>query len=163
MSKLNALVLPLGLAFALAAGRHIAPRLTAPRASTAVVANENRTAAGVLKNGTLDVSLEAREGDWHPYGPTGPVIPILAFGETGKSLQTPGPMIRVREGMRVHVRVHNAVTGTLIVHGLSARHSTVMDTLIVPQGTTREVTFTADVAGTFYYWATNSGAAFDDR
>ena len=115
MSKLNALVLPLGLAFALAAGRHIAPRLATPRSSMAVLANENRDAAGVLKNGTLDVSLEAREGEWHPYGPTGPAIPILAFGETGKSLQTPGPMIRVREGTRVHVRVHNAVTGTLVV------------------------------------------------
>jgi len=163
MSKLNALILPLGLAFALAAGRHIAPRPTGPSAPAAVLANENRDAAGVLKNGTLDVSLEAREGEWHPYGPTGPAISILAFGETGKSLQTPGPMIRVREGTRVHVRVHNAVTGTLVVHGLSARHTTVMDTLIVPAGATREVTFTADAAGTYYYWATNSGVAFEDR
>ena len=38
-----------------------------------------------------------------------------------------------------------------------------MDTLVLAAGETREVRFTADAEGTFYYWAGKAGTAFEDR
>ncbi len=134
-----------------------------PTAVPAVVANESRVPAGALHGDTLDVALEVHEGDWRPYGPKGPALRILAFGEAGRGLQTPGPLIRVRAGTRIRARVRNAVGGTLVVHGLAARHTTMPDTLVVPSGATRDVTFTADAEGTYFYWATTTGVGFSDR
>ena len=51
-----------------------------------------------MKNGVLEVHLVAREGEWHPYGPNGPPVTIVAFGEVEKPLRTPGPMLRVKAG-----------------------------------------------------------------
>ncbi|HVA57394.1 MAG TPA: multicopper oxidase domain-containing protein [Gemmatimonadaceae bacterium] len=160
MPNVNMLLVPAAIAAALATSGSAVPRPVAP---PAVSANENRTAAGVTKGGMLEVSLEVREGEWHPYGPQGPAVRILAFGETGKPLETPGPMIRVKEGARVHVRVLNTANGTLVVHGLTARHTTMPDTLVVPAGATRDVTFTADAQGTYFYWGTTTGVGFSGR
>ena len=160
MPNLNSLFVPAAIAAALATSGSAVPRAGAP---PAVSANENRTAAGVTRGGILEVSLEVRQGEWHPYGPQGPAVRILAFGETGKPLETPGPMIRVKEGARVHVRVHNTAAGTLVVHGLTARRTTMPDTLVVPAGATRDVTFTADAQGTYFYWGTTTGVGFSDR
>ncbi len=137
------------------------PSLRAPLPPIAT--NDNRSAAGAAKNGTLEVRLDAREGAWQPYGPSGPTVTIQAFGEVGKPLQMPGPMIRVKAGTRVHASVTNSTSGVLVVHGLADRHRAMMDTLVVPVGATREATFTAADAGTFFYWATTTGAAFGDR
>ena len=146
-------------AFAVAAAP---PRHAAPPAAS-VSANDNRAAAGAMHGDTLVVALEAREGDWRPYGPGGPALRILAFGEAGKAPQTPGPMIRVRAGTRVNARVHNAASTTLVVHGLSNRHAPEPDTLVVPPGATREASFTAADEGTFFYWATTTGSSFANR
>jgi len=160
MPNLNMLFVPAAIAAALATSGSAVPRAVAP---PAVSANENHTAAGATTGGMLEVSLEVRQGEWHPYGPQGPAVRILAFGETGKPLQTPGPMIRVKEGTRVHVRVLNTATGTLVVHGLSGRHTATPDTLVVPAGATRDVTFTADAQGTYFYWGATAGAGFSGR
>ena len=133
-----------------------------PRAAS-VSANDNRVAAGTTRGDSLIVTLEAREGEWKPYGPTGPAVRVVAFGEAGKPTQTPGPMIRVRAGTHIHARVHNTVAGTLVVHGLAGRHAVEPDTLVVPSGATRDATFTADDQGTFFYWGTTSGSSFTDR
>jgi len=111
----------------------------------------------------LEVNLEAREGAWRPYGPNGPPITILAFGEKGKSLQTPGPMIRVKAGTRIHATVTNSASATLVVHVLAARSRPMMDTLVVPSGSTREVTFVASDPGTFFYWGSTTGVGFGNR
>lgn len=160
MPNLNALLVASTFAAALVTSGSAVPRPIAP---APVSPNDNRTAAGVAGRGVLDLSLDVREGEWHPYGPQGPAVRILAFGESGKPLQTPGPMIRVREGTRVRVRVHNTFGGTLVVHGLTARRTTLPDTLVVPAGATREATFTADAQGTYFYWASATGTAFAKR
>ena len=140
-----------------------------PAAEPAVVAlpsiaiNDNRVAAGRLSNGVLDVRLDAREGNWHPYGEDSTAVRVVAFGEVGKPLQTPGPLIRVTAGTRVRARVTNSGTGTLVVHGLADRSRPVMDTLVVPAGETREASFMAREAGTFFYWGSTTGADFGDR
>lgn len=140
----------------------IAP--TTPSATLPTISiNENRVAAGRLAKGVLDLRLDVREGEWHPYGPKGTAVNVLAFGELGKPLQTPGPLIRVKVGTHIRVHVTNTATGTLVVHGLADRRRAAMDTLVVPPGATRETSFIADEAGTFFYWGTTTGVGFDDR
>lgn len=128
-----------------------------------VAFNDNLAPAGAMTNGVLELKLETREGAWKPYGASGPVIPVFAFGEAGKSLQMPGPMIRVKAGARIHVSVHNAAKKALVMHGLADRRTPEMDTLTVQPGETRDVRFTASDVGTFFYWGTTTGAAFADR
>lgn len=135
----------------------------APPVLPAVLPNDNRVAAGTPRGPVLELRLDAREGVWHPFGDAGAGIPILAFGERGKPLQTPGPMIRVRRGTRVRVRIANHARATLVVHGLADRRRASMDTLVVPAGAERDVAFTADAEGTYYYWGSTTGADFEHR
>jgi hypothetical protein len=46
-----------------------------------IVANDNRSPAGVLADGVLRVSLVADAGLWHPELEHGPGFAIHAFGE----------------------------------------------------------------------------------
>ena len=137
----------------------------APRPVTgpAIQLNDNRIGAGTLARGVLTVRLEARLGTWRPFGADSAGVPIYAFGEAGKPLQDPGPLLRVREGTEIVARVTNHTDSTLVVHGLAARRVAVMDTLVVPPGATREARFRADAAGTYYYWASVHGEGFEDR
>ena len=165
MPKLTALLTPVALVAAGALADHTpaAARATSHRTLPPIAANDNRASAGVMKNGVLEVRLEARQGAWKPYGASGPALDILVFGETGKSLQTPGPMIRVPTGTRIHATITNSTSATLVVHGLADRRRAMMDTLVVPAGATREASFVAADAGTFYYWGSTTGTAFHDR
>src|SRR5690348_18426064 len=97
-----------------------------PRAAIeTIVVNDNRAPAGVLAGTTLTIHLEAREGEWHPDRDDEPGLVVHAFGEKGKRLQVPGPLIRVPEGTEIHALVSNTLArGTLAVHGLSARGAT---------------------------------------
>ena len=49
--------------------------------------NDNRVPAGRLAHGVLTVALEARLGEWRPFGADSAGVPIYAFGEAGKPLQ----------------------------------------------------------------------------
>jgi FtsP/CotA-like multicopper oxidase with cupredoxin domain len=132
-----------------------------------IAVNDNRSPAGVLREGVLTVRLEAREGEWHPDQESAPGIIVRAFAEEGKRLSVPGPLIRLPEGAEVHAFVRNTLqNGTLIVHNLSPRGasaSNAADTIQIQPGVTREVRFTAGAAGTYYYWATVAGAPANDR
>ena len=127
-----------------------------------VATNDNRVAAGTMKDGMLEVHLDTREGAWHPYGPSGPTAVIQAFGEAGKPLQTPGPMIRVQAGTRIHARVTNSTSGTLVVHGLADRAS--RDDGHPRRASRRDARghLHAADAGTFFYWGTTTGVGFDE-
>ena len=81
------------LAFALLSTTAIAGQAT-PSASV----NDNRTPAGVLRNGVLTLHLEARPAIWYPEKDGGPHLTVSAFAEEGHAPQIPGPMIRVPEG-----------------------------------------------------------------
>ena len=129
----------------------------------AIQFNDNRAPAGRLVRGVLTVAIEARLGDWHPLGEDHPGVTLFAFGEAGKPLQDPGPLLRVRAGTEIRARVTNRTGATLVVHGLARRRVTVMDTLVVPPGETREASFVADAEGTYYYWASTRGEGFEDR
>ena len=58
-------------------------------------ANDNRTPAGVLRNGVLTISLDATLATWHPDGDSLPGLDIEAFAEVGRPPSAPGPLIRI--------------------------------------------------------------------
>jgi FtsP/CotA-like multicopper oxidase with cupredoxin domain len=129
-----------------------------------IVANDNQRAAGRLSHGVLTLNLEARPGVWHPEGEDGFGLAVQAFGEQGKGLQNPGPMIRVPEGTEIRARVRNAIPGvTLVLHGLGTRPAAPDDSLVLAPGAVRELTFVAGAPGTYFYWATTTGAAMGNR
>jgi FtsP/CotA-like multicopper oxidase with cupredoxin domain len=118
-----------------------------------IVANQNRTSAGTLQNGVLNVQLEIRSGAWHPEAEDGPQLFVQAFGEAGQAAQIPGPMLRMPQGTTVHVTVTNQLKVPATVYGLHTRPGDAKDELQVPPGESRERTFLAGAPGTYYYWA----------
>jgi FtsP/CotA-like multicopper oxidase with cupredoxin domain len=118
-----------------------------------IVANRNNVAAGKMVGGTLDVHLEIRSGAWQAEAEDGPKLYIQAFGEAGQPSQIPGPMLRMAEGTQVHATVTNTLPTKATVHGLNTRPGKDDDVLEIPAGETRERTFLAGAAGTYYYWA----------
>lgn len=117
------------------------------------MANQNRTPAGTLQNGVLNVQLEIRSGAWHPEAEDGPQLFVQAFGEPGHPAQIPGPMLRMPQGTTVHVTVTNQLKVPATVYGLHTRPGDAKDELQVPAGESRERTFLAGAPGTYYYWA----------
>jgi FtsP/CotA-like multicopper oxidase with cupredoxin domain len=127
-------------------------------------ANHNDRPAGSLGNGVLTLRLVARDGLWHPEAENGVGIPVRAFAEQGRALENPGPLIRVPEGTEIRVRVRNAIPGaTLVVHGLTTHPDEGADSLVIAPGGERETRFRAGKRGTYFYWATTSGATLPKR
>jgi FtsP/CotA-like multicopper oxidase with cupredoxin domain len=128
--------------------------------------HDNEQAAGSLKAGVLRLQLDTRMGTWYPHGATGPSAEMVAFGEVGRPLQIPGPLIRVPAGTDVIVSITNSLAdSTLTVHGLVSRPAPAgaSDTVTVAPGATREVKFRLDVPGAYYYWGTVMGRPFRFR
>lgn len=122
-----------------------------------IACNDNRSPAGELRNGVFTVHLEIGQGNWHPEGEHGEVIPIYAFGEAGKPLQAPGPLIRVPQGTEIAATVHNGLPMAVMVRGLHERPGKAGDAITLQPGATQEVRFQAGAPGTYYYWATTTG------
>ena len=128
--------------------------------------HDNERPTGTLTDGVLRVQLDTRVGTWYPHGADGPSTEMLAFGEVGRPLQIPGPIIRVPAGTDVIVSLTNSLMdSTLTVHGLVPRPAPAgaSDTVVVAPGATREVRFRLDAPGAYYYWATTMGRAFRTR
>jgi FtsP/CotA-like multicopper oxidase with cupredoxin domain len=131
-----------------------------------IAANENRVSAGTLDNGVLTLHLEIREGRWHPGPVNGPAIspqiPVAidtaAFGEAGRGLQMPGPLIRVPSGTDVHVSVHNRLTKTVYIHGLNTHPEAGTHVLELGPDETKDAAFSAGDPGTYLYWASTEPA-----
>ena len=88
------------------------------RPRDAIGANSNQTAAGRLEDAVLALHLELRQGDWYPEAETGPSMKVYAFAEEGGPLQVPGPLIRVPEGVAIHLTVRNLLPVKAVMHGL---------------------------------------------
>ncbi len=149
-----------------------------------VLPNDNRTPAGVLRQGTLVLQLEAQEAAWAPDNDVNNAITVLAFAEKGRAPEIPGPLVRVMQGTEVIITVRNSIPETahiglppnrqrdkgtssvagpeLTVHGLHAG-TVPNDTLHIPTGTAQEVRFRADNPGTFLYWGAMSRRRLDVR
>jgi FtsP/CotA-like multicopper oxidase with cupredoxin domain len=133
-----------------------------PEATTfAIQANSNRTPAGKLENGVLTLHLELRRGDWCPEADTGPSLTVDAFGEEGKALQVPGPLIRVPNGTEIHLTVHDLLPVTAVVHGLHQHPGDAKAVVEVSSQETRELRFAAGAVGTYQYYASAGGELGD--
>ncbi len=127
-----------------------------------IVVSQNRVPAGHLENGVLTLHLELRAGLWHPEAENGPALFVQAIGEAGRPAQVPGPLLRVPVGTTIHVTVANKLDIKATVYGLNTRPGDNKDGFVLPPGESRDLTFLAGAAGTYYYWARTS-TQFPDR
>jgi len=117
-----------------------------------VQANDNRTTAGALRGDTLVVRMVVRAARWHPEAPDGSYIDTEALGEEGKAPSVPAPLLRVRTGTVISATVRNALPdSTVWLHGLYTRPAEHDDSVAVPPGESRSVTFAAGSPGTYAY------------
>ena len=128
-----------------------------------IMVNDNRRPAGLLENGVLTVHLEVRPGLWYPQSDSGRSQQVLAFAESGGQPQIPGPMIRVPVGTTIRGTVRNLSDSALVVHGLLSRPAGADSTLLVGPNKTSPIEFVAGQAGTYFYWASTTGAGLEDR
>src|SRR5688572_7524688 len=130
----------------------------AAASSDEISTHDNRTPAGQLRDGVLTIELVAGGGNWYPEGDAGPPHDVYAFGEAGKPLSNPGPLLRVPAGTAVHATIHNTIAGEpLVVHGLHDRPGEAA-AVTVPAGGTHTVRFRLTAPGTYLYWGTTRGA-----
>lgn len=143
------------------------PRLPLPRpVANAPLAqvNNNRVPAGSRRGDTLVVALDVVEAAYQPDGPSDPVVRILAFAERGKAPQVPAPMLRASAGTVVRLSLRNRSDSALFVSGLRPWLLTGRDTVQLAAGATRDITFTLERAGNYFYWAALAGLNdFTDR
>ena len=126
-----------------------------------VVANDNRTPAGKLKNGILDLRLELREGVWYPEQEGGGHRDVYGFAEEGEAPQCSGPLIRVPEGTQIHIRVRNTLPLAAKIYGLHSHPGDPKDALSLAPGERRQLEFLAGDPGTYPYWGTTSDTSLD--
>jgi FtsP/CotA-like multicopper oxidase with cupredoxin domain len=142
--------------------------IKAPRASAAppeVVANDNRTSAGTLRDGVLTLELDVVMARWHPEAADGPFVDVPTFAEHGKAPMIPAPMVRVPVGTRVRLVVRNTLADSAVglwgmgVATNAANLSTDTTTLTLAAGASRTLEFTASTAGTYMYGARSANWA----
>ena len=137
--------------------------LASPASAPATVQlNDNARTAGRLERGVLTVELVADMGTWHPHGPKGATSTVAAFGEEGTALSVPGPLIRGVEGTTVVLTIRNALASGLRVSGLCAGAGP-CNPMTVAAGASREIRFSLDTPGTYYYWASSSVESLTSR
>lgn len=129
--------------------------------------NDNRARAGLSNSNVLVIRLEARLAMWYPTGDDQPGTPIPVFAEMGRQAQVPGPLIRAPGGTDVIVVVHNALPAdTITIHGLYSRPAVgaqYSDSIRLAPRAVQTLRFRLDRPGTYYYWGTTKGKAFNER
>lgn len=124
-----------------------------------IAANDNTRPGGRLHGGILRLALVARRGLWHPDGPHTLGLPVEAFGEPGKPLQIPGPLVRVPVGTRVVVTIRNELGHELNLRGLAAPADAPTTVVHVAGGETRRISFVLDRLGAFGYYGSDDPGA----
>jgi FtsP/CotA-like multicopper oxidase with cupredoxin domain len=127
-----------------------------------VAANNNRTPAGILKDGVLNVRLELRQARWYAEAEDGVYENVYAFAEQGHAPQIPGPLLRIPEGTRVHASIHNLLPVGAKIYGLHAHPADQDDPIQVPADDSREVEFEAGEPGTYMYGGTTTDAHIEN-
>ena len=122
-----------------------------------LVANDNRTAAGQLANGVLNLKLELRNARWYPEDEKAGYRDVYAFAEQGRPPQSSGPLIRVPQGTRIRATVRNTLPLSAKIYGLHSHPGDPNDALNLAPNETRELQFPAGEPGTYMYWASTSG------
>lgn len=123
-----------------------------------VRANSNTRRAGVLHNGVLTVSLEAKRSLWYLDGPGHPPMSIEAFAETGKDPLMPGPLIRAPQGTELRLSIRNSLDVPLalllpsVLRGGPA--GAALDSFVIAPGSSALMRVRLTVAGSYSYRAT---------
>jgi FtsP/CotA-like multicopper oxidase with cupredoxin domain len=134
-----------------------------PPGVPAVVANDNRVAAGRMRGDTLAIRLVVERAMWRPEAASGPAIEVAAFAEEGRAPRIPGPLMRVRTGATIVATVRNALPdSTISIHGLLARPAATDDSIVLRPGESRTVRFAAGAPGTYLYAAMLGKRDFDN-
>jgi manganese oxidase len=141
----------------------LAAFLQAAEKLPSIIANNNHSAAGILKDGVLHLALEIQTGQWCPENEGGDSMPILAFNEEGKAPQIPGPMLNVVEGTQIDVSIHNRTAALVSVYGLHIRPGPANYAIQIPADERRRITFRTGKAGIYYYWAKTAAKDFGSR
>jgi FtsP/CotA-like multicopper oxidase with cupredoxin domain len=128
-----------------------------------ILPNDNRVAAGTLHHDTLTLHLVARQGRWFPQADSGPSVNMQAFAEEGHAVQVPGPLLRVRSGTRVRLLVRNELGSALVLFGMHEHPGAPTETVRIPAGASRELSFRAGAPGTYFYWASTTGNGMRER
>jgi FtsP/CotA-like multicopper oxidase with cupredoxin domain len=105
----------------------------------------------------MSISTSTTMSFWYSW------VRRVAFGEVGRPLRIPGPLVRVPVGTRVDASVRNELSHDLTVRGLSAPAGSSTSVLHIPPGTMRRVTFVLDRPGTFGYYGSAHGETVDTR
>ena len=127
-----------------------------------IVANDNRTPAGNLKDGILNLRLELRPARWYAEETDGVYEDVYAFAEKGQPPQSSGPLLRVPQGARIQASLHNLLPLAAKIYGLHSHPGDPSQAIRLAAGEMREVQFDAGEPGTYMYWATTSDAELDD-
>ena len=129
-----------------------------------VVPNDNRRPAGVRRGDVVSLHLVARRARWFPESQKKSSIVVEAFGESGRAPRIPAPLIRVPAGATIAATIRNAIPDSAItVFGLQTRPISTRDSILIPPGETRTVTFPVGAPGTYLYYATNGVSERDVR
>ncbi len=143
------------------------PRATLPRpVATAQIArvNDNTRPAGTRDGKTLTLALDIVESGFQPDGPHDPVVRALAFAERDKAPTMPAPMLRAPFGTVVHLSVRNRADSAVVIRGFRHALPAGRDSFTVAAHATRDLAFTLDKVGSYYYWGTvGKSASAGDR
>ena len=75
---------------------------------------------------------------------------VAVFGESGRRLQNPGPLIRVPQGTEILASLHNTLAVPITVHGLGDPSN---DAVVrIGPKEIKEVRFKATMPGLYFYW-----------
>jgi FtsP/CotA-like multicopper oxidase with cupredoxin domain len=121
--------------------------------------NRNVERAGVLREGVLTVTLEAKESRFWIHGPNWPATAIEAFSEPGREPQMPGPLVRVPVGTEIRLSVRNSLAMPLTFFvsaavGGGSDRVTAPDSIVVVPGTVGQLVMQAKSPGNYVYRAT---------
>jgi manganese oxidase len=137
-----------------------APHRALPNAAP----NPNVVRAGVLHDGILTVTLEAKESTWRLNGPKRAPMTIAAFSEPGKAPLIPGPLVRAPLGTEIRLSVRNSLQTPITFFVPSAvrgepEQPRAMDSIVVAPGAVGELNERATTAGNYVYRATTADRA----
>ncbi len=135
---------PVALAALLTASSAPAPAAPAP-----IAPNDNTAPAGTLRNGTLTLELYAAEAPWNRSAGYLRRSRVEAFGERGKEMTAPGPLIRVPVGTDVRVTVHNTLSHALTFFLPTSPSAS--DSVVIAAGETGALSVRAATPGNFIY------------
>jgi FtsP/CotA-like multicopper oxidase with cupredoxin domain len=117
-----------------------------------VTPNDNMSPAGVVRGGVREIALEVVRADWRVETSEGPGLRVAAVAEAGELPTIPAPLIRVEEGTRLRVSVHNRLGTPVTVFGLQTRPGPEVASFELAPGATEVVEFDAGAPGTYRYW-----------